>query len=205
VVRILAAEFPEYPFSLKALFTDRQREVLYRLLQSSVSKAEAAYRRVYEENSPVTRFLVAQALPLPRAFMLAAEFVINNDLRIEFDAEDIDIAHARALVNEAAALKVPLDKEGLAFALKRTLERLAQRLATDPDDVRALDALARSATLARSLPISVDLWKVQNSYYQLLQSDYESHSARAAEGSADAAHWVDLFTVVGRQLDVAVP
>ncbi|MEO5509958.1 MAG: DUF3536 domain-containing protein, partial [Longimicrobiales bacterium] len=42
VVRILAAEFPEYPFSLKALFTDRQREVLYRLLQSSVSKAEAA-------------------------------------------------------------------------------------------------------------------------------------------------------------------
>ena len=28
VVRLLATEFPEYPFSLKALFTDRQREVL---------------------------------------------------------------------------------------------------------------------------------------------------------------------------------
>jgi alpha-amylase/alpha-mannosidase (GH57 family) len=205
VVRILAAQFPEYPFSLKALFKDRQREVLYRLLQSSVRKAEAAYRRVYEDNAPFTRFLVTQELPLPRAFMLAAEFVINHDLRAEFDADDIDIAHARALVDEAAALKVPLDREGLAFALKRTLERLAQRLSSNPGDVQTLDALARSATLARSLPVSVDLWKVQNEYYQLLQSEYQSRAGHAADGSAEAAHWVDLFTVVGRQLGVAVP
>jgi alpha-amylase/alpha-mannosidase (GH57 family) len=204
VVRALAANFPEYPFSLKSLFTDRQREVLYRLLQSSVRKAEAAYRRVYEENTPFTRFLVAQDLPLPRAFMLAAEFVINHDLRAEFDAEDIDVEHAQALVADAESLKVPLDKTGLAFALKRTLERLARRVRAEPDELNVLEAFARAATLACALPLSVDLWKVQNDYYELLRSTYEEKSDEARSGAADAVRWVELFKTVGAQLDVAV-
>jgi alpha-amylase/alpha-mannosidase (GH57 family) len=205
VVRLLAVEFPEYPFSLKALFTDRQREVLYRLLQSSVRKAEAAYRRVYRENSPFTGFLIAEDLPLPRAFMLAAEFVINHDLRMEFDAAEIDIAHARALVDEAAALKVPLDREGLAFALKRALERLAEQLSQNPDDLRVLESFARSATLARSLPLNVDLWKVQNQYYEMLGRYYPQRRDQARGGAADAERWVELFTVIGQHLGVAVP
>ncbi len=204
VMRLLATDFPAYPFSLKALFTDRQREVLYRLLQSSVRKAEAAYRRVYQENAPVTRFLVAQGLPLPRAFMLAAEFVINHDLRAGLETDDIDIAGVTSLVDDAAALKVPLDREGLAFALKRSLEQLADSLAERPDDLETLESFARSATLARSLPLSVDLWKVQNKYYKLMRTHYASNDARARAGAADAERWAELFTVVGNQLGLAV-
>jgi alpha-amylase/alpha-mannosidase (GH57 family) len=203
VVRILAAQFPDYPFSLKVLFDERQREVLYRLLQSSVRKAEAAYRRVYQENTPLTRFLVAQDLPLPRAFMLAAEFVINNDLRAELDADDIDVEHARALVAEAASLKVQLDKVGLSFALKRTLERLARRVREQPDDVASLESLAHAAQLARTLPLTVDLWKAQNDYYELL-SQYEKIGEAAGAGDADAKRWVELFKAIGTQLEVAV-
>ena len=204
VVRLLTAQFPVYPFSLKSLFKDRQREVLYRLLQSSVRKAEAAYRQVYQENAPLTRFLVAQDLPLPRAFMLAAEFVINHDLRAEFDAVDIDIAHARALVGEASSLKVPLDKIGLAFALKRTLERLARLLRDQPDEIDTLESLANAAVLANSLPLTVDLWKVQNDYYELLLSQYERQVELSLAGSADASRWVEHFKALGEQLEVAV-
>ena len=203
VVRQLA-HFPEYPFSLKSLFRDRQREVLYRLLQSSVHRAEVAYRRVYQENAPFTRFLVAQDLPLPRAFMLAAEFVLNLDLRIAFDRDDLDIEHARSLLADAASLKVPLDRAGLAFAMKRTLERLAHRVRSAPDDVDTLDAFSRAATLATSLPVSVDLWKVQNVYYELFRNVYPIQLERATAGSTDATRWVDLFTIVGEQLQVAV-
>jgi hypothetical protein len=204
VVRILAAQFPQYPFSLKVLFNDRQRDVLYRLLQSSVRKAGAAYRRVYQENTPLTRFLVAQDLPLPRAFMLAAEFVINNDLRAELEADDIDVEHTRALVEEAVSLKVQLDKVGLSFAVKRTLERLTHRLREHPADTSALDALANAAVLARSLPFSVDLWKVQNDYYELLLAEYKTQAAAAADGDEESIRWVELFTAIGSQLEVAV-
>jgi hypothetical protein len=189
---------------LKSLFTDRQREVLYRLLQSSVRRAEAAYRRVYQENTQFSRFLVAQDLPLPRAFMLAAEFVINNDLRSEFDARDVDTAHTQALLADAASLKVPLDKAGLGFALKRTLETLARDLRDNPDDIATLESLTIAARLARSLPLTVDLWKVQNYYYDLLRSRYESQRDAAREGDEKAVRWIDLFEDLGAQLDVAV-
>jgi hypothetical protein len=205
VVRALTANFPEYPFSLKSLFTDRQREVLYRLLQSSVRRAEAAYRRVYQENTQFTRFLVAQDLPLPRAFMLAAEFVINHDLRAEFDTADIDIPHTQALLADAASLKVPLDKAGLGFALKRTLETLARSLRENPLDIDTLESLTIAARLARALPLSVDLWKVQNYYYEMLRTRFESQSAISQSGDADAARWVKLFEELGAQLEVAVP
>jgi alpha-amylase/alpha-mannosidase (GH57 family) len=203
VVRLLS-NFPEYPFSLKSLFKDRQREVLYRLLQSSVRRAEEAYRRVYQDNTPLTRFLVAQDLPLPRAFTLAAEFVVNHDIRAQFDAEDIDIELAGELVADAAALKIPLDREGLAYALKRTLERLASRLATQPADLHTLETLARAATLARSLPLAVDLWKVQNLYYEMLGTVYRGQTVRAQAGAPDALRWIELFRTVGAQLGVAV-
>jgi hypothetical protein len=67
VVRLLA-NFPEYTFSLKSLFGDRQRQILYRVLESSVTDAKRAYRRLYEDNASLMRFLIAQDLPLPRAF-----------------------------------------------------------------------------------------------------------------------------------------
>src|SRR5687768_4118631 len=103
VVRLLA-NFPQYTFSLKSLFGDRQRQILYRVLESSVADAERAYRRLYEENASLMRFLIAQDLPLPRAFGMAAEFVINRDLRAVLTSREIDVARARSLLDEAKSI-----------------------------------------------------------------------------------------------------
>ena len=203
VVRLLA-HFPEYSFSIKSLFSDRQREVLYRLLQGSVTAAEEAYRRVYEDNLPLTRFLVNQDLPLPRAFTLAAEFVLNQELRTVLESDDIDLDRSQALLGEASALGVKLDLTGLNFAAQRTLERLAEKLRRNPDDTDTLQRVARAATLARSLPLGVDLWRAQNSYYRLLKDVYPDISARARAGDLAAREWTDLFTSVGEQLGMAV-
>jgi alpha-amylase/alpha-mannosidase (GH57 family) len=203
VVRLLA-HFPEYSFSLKSLFSDRQREVLYRLLQGSVKAAEEAYRRVYENNLPLTRFLANQDLPLPRAFTLAAEFVLNQELRTVLESDDVDLERPRALLSEASAIGVTLDLTGLSFALQRTLERLAEQLRRKPEDSTTLQRVARAATLARSLPLGVDLWRAQNSYYRLLKDVYPDFNARARAGDLAAREWIDLFTGVGEQLGMAV-
>jgi hypothetical protein len=139
VMRLLA-NFPEYSFSLKSLFSDRQREVLYRLLQGSVQAAEEAYRRVYENNLPLTRFLVNQDLPLPRAFTLAAEFVLNQELRKVLESDDVDLERPRALLSEASAVGVQLDLTGLSLrapANTRTAGGTAPPSARGRGDARA--------------------------------------------------------------------
>ena len=204
VIRLLA-EFPEYSFSLKSLFADRQRQILYKLLRSSVRQAEATYRRLYRENAALIRFLIDMSLPLPRAFTMAAEFVINRELRRIFEAENPDLERARTLLAEAAELRVPLDDGALSFSLERTLERMAGHVRIRPHDLPALEQLVDVAALARTLPFTVDLWRTQNAFYATVHDTFSGIRARAEEGESGAQRTVPLFRTLGELLSVAVP
>jgi alpha-amylase/alpha-mannosidase (GH57 family) len=204
VVQLLA-EFPEYTFSLKSLFGDRQRSVLSRVLESSLADAENAYRRLYENNASLMRFLIAQDLPLPRAFRMAAEFVLNGDLRAVLTNGDIDMHRARALLEEAEAIRVQLDHEGLSYAVERALQRVATGFLEHPRDLERLEAWAELASLTELLPFDVNLWKSQNVFYDLLKTVYPTVSERAQSGDEMAERWVALFHDLGTLLSVTVP
>jgi alpha-amylase/alpha-mannosidase (GH57 family) len=204
VVRLLA-NFPEYTFSLKSLFGDRQRHILYRVLDASVSDAERAYRRLYEENASLMRFLIAQDLPLPRAFRMAAEFVVNRDLRAVLSRAQPDIVRVRSLLEEAADASVQLDREGLGYAIARALERLALDALEHPGDVERLERWSEMAGLTAPLPFDVNLWQSQNVFYDMLHDVYPTMSERAAADDPVAEQWCRIFTTLGDQLAVAVP
>jgi alpha-amylase/alpha-mannosidase (GH57 family) len=204
VIRLLA-EFPEYSFSIKSLFADRQREILYKLLQASVRQAERAYRGLYRENAGLIRFLIDMQLPLPRAFSMAAEFVINRELRRIFESETPDLQRARTLVTEANELKVTLDEEGLSYVIERTLERLAAAFRHRPHELDALEQLVDVAAFARSLPFSVDLGQTQNHFYGTVHDAFSEIRSRAEAGDRRAQRALPLFRTLGEQLSVAVP
>lgn len=203
VVQLLA-QFPEHTFSLKSLFSDRQREVLDYLLHDSVVDAEAAYREVYERDASLMRFLIDLDARVPRAFLLAAEYVINAELRRAFERDYLDLARARLLMTEAETLRVRLDHAGLAYVVQQTLEQLAIEFERGPDDIATLERLADLAASANALPFEIDRWKVQNLYYGIGQDLYPDRLDRTRTGDADAARWVDLFAAVGKQIGVAI-
>ncbi|MBR9990426.1 MAG: DUF3536 domain-containing protein [Gemmatimonadetes bacterium] len=204
VIRELA-NFPEYTFSLKSLFGDRQRHILYRVLESSVTDAERAYRRLYEENASLIRFLIVQDLPLPRVFRMAAEFVLNRDIRAALSRPDIDLEQVRSLLADADATRVQLDREGLGYVVGISLENMAHELLEQPHDVDLLQAWKELAELTGSLPFDVKLWKSQNVFYELLGTVYPAIRERADAGDTEARRWIDLFTALGEQLSMVVP
>ncbi|MGH7446873.1 MAG: DUF3536 domain-containing protein, partial [Longimicrobiales bacterium] len=203
VVRQLA-NFPEYTFSLKSLFGDRQRQILYRVLESSVNEAEQAYRRLYDDNASLMRFLIAQDLPLPRAFRMAAEFVLNRDIRATLAAPKVDLERARSLLEEAEATRVQLDREGLSYVVGKSLECVAYEILEQPHDLELLVSWADLASLTSALPFDVNLWKSQNVFYELLNTVYPAVRQRAEAGEAEAARWAEVFTAIGEQLTVVV-
>jgi alpha-amylase/alpha-mannosidase (GH57 family) len=204
VVKLLV-NFPEYTFSLKSLFRDRQRAILYRVLESSVAEAERSYRRLYEENASLMRFLIAQDLPLPRVFRMAAEFVLNRDLRAALSGPDIDLDRAHFLLDEAQAIKVQLDREGLGYVVERALELQAQAFLEHPRDLPRLEAWVELARLTEVLPFDVNLWKAQNDFYDLLKTVYPAMRERAETGDDAGQRWIEQFTTLGGLLSVAVP
>jgi alpha-amylase/alpha-mannosidase (GH57 family) len=204
VIRLLDKHFPGNAYSLKSLFRDEQRKILDMVLKSRLAEAEAAYRSVYERHAPLMRFLADLDNPMPMPFVLAAELVLNTDLLRALENPDLDIEWARQLIQQAESAGVELEHEALRFALQDTLVKIAARLQRAPGDMLLLDRTVDAVTLAQGMPFDVDLWKVQNIYYDIAEKAFRGIQARASSGDGSARRWVEQFRHLGALLSVAV-
>ncbi len=204
VIRRLDAQFPQSNFSFKSLFSDTQRRILDRILESTLTEAETAYRELYRNHAPLMRFMSDLGLPLPEAFKTTAEYVLNTDLRKTLAQDPLDLVRVQELLDEVRSSKVELDTKGIGFAMEGSMVRVASQLAEAPDDVEILGTLESLATIARSLSFDVDVWQVQNIYFDLMTRHYPRMRSLAAEGDAQAQQWVGSFIRLGEQLDILV-
>ena len=147
------------------------------------------------------RFLSDLSFPLPKVLEVSAEFVVNSSLRREFAADDPDLDRIRTLMDAARSERIALDSAGLAYVLRKTLDRSFTRLLEAPSDLGLLHRLTRLVELVRTLPFEVSLWKVQNIYYQLLQSVYPI--MRVGEED-EARAWTSQFEQLGELLSFSM-
>jgi hypothetical protein len=196
-------------YSLRSLFRDEQRKILNQISQMTLSEAEAMYRQLYENHTPLLRFLTdlgvpltVLSVPLPRALQTAAEFVINIDLRRALEVELLDPNRIRALMKQAHAWHVVLDTPGLGYLLKGRLEKQAEALQHHPADLDLLRQLVGTADLARELPFEVDLFRVQNVCYEILHNEALAFREQAARGDEEARAWLDQFMALADRLCV---
>jgi hypothetical protein len=80
------------------------------------------------------------------------------------------------------------------------MEQLIAEVAADPPDVDRIQTLERLATLVMPLPMGLNLWKVQNTYWQLLRETAPAFQERANKGEETAMAWLKAFASLGHQL-----
>ncbi|MCL6566037.1 MAG: DUF3536 domain-containing protein [Acidobacteriia bacterium] len=205
VIRLVSESFEPGMYTLKLLFRDEQRRILRKILDSALTEAELAYRQLYQHHAALMNFVTALGLPLPKRLQVAAEIILNSDLRRVLEAEDLSLERANALLDEAWRAGVQLDGPTLEFALRRTIERLARHFRAEPHALERLERLEAAVGLARSLPFSVNLWTAQNLFWEVLQSVFPTMQQRARSGDADSIRWLELFRRLGDNLLVRVP
>jgi alpha-amylase/alpha-mannosidase (GH57 family) len=200
VIRLFDRYFGSTAYSLTSLFRDEQRHILQRILDSTLSEMEGHLRSVYEDHTALLRFLSQSGMPRPQALILAAEFVLNEDLRQALQAEPLDAVHLRELLEQAREDEVPLHGQELGYLASQSLKRALLRVQQNPGDPAALaSALERTATL-HTLPFEVNLWQAQNIWNTLLHSASPPELMRALQDPA----WLDPFLELGRRLDLQV-
>lgn len=77
-------------------------------------------------------------------------------------------------------------------------------LAAAPEDADILKNVLETVTLARSLPFPVDLWKVQNIYWDMRAAVYPRYKNNAVQGDPAAKAWVEAFAALGNDLSIKV-
>ncbi len=200
LIRLMDREFGATHYSLKNLFRDEQRKVLNQILAATRDDVHNTYRLMTDRYAPLMRFLADLRAPTLKPLALATEFVLNSELRRQFESDTLELERVRTLLGECEATKVPLDAQTLAYALKGHLDRLSDQLLKSPEAPDLLGRFTEAADLARNLPFEVSLWKPQNTYSGLRAAVMPDLSRRADTGDETAKAWLERFLVLGERL-----
>jgi hypothetical protein len=199
-ILLLDRHFEGVTYNIRSLFKDEQQRALREILGSAIQDAEGSYRQIYEHHAPLMGFIVDVGARMPRVLSVTAEFVLNAELRREFEKDSPSPENVRMILDAAQRDGVALDGNTLAYVLKRRLDAMGDELAVYPH-TQSLERYREIINVVRSLPFEVDLWKLQNTFYQLLQNIYPEMAHGEDEQSR---RWAQDFAALGEALGVNV-
>jgi len=204
VIRLIDHHLESPSYTLKTLFKDEQRKIINEIIATARDDVESGYRLAIERHLPLMNFLRDLNIPPPGPLQRAAEFNLHADACRALSADRPDLDRVRALLEQAGTQHINIFDAELAYVVKTTLERLTQKLAANPGDVKLLQYLAALAALVRQAPLDLNLWKVQNAYWGMLQSDFPILKQKASEADSGAIKCAKAFLALGEQLNFAV-
>ena len=204
IIRILDRSFERETYSLKSLFRDEQYRILNLILQSELAGVEASYEQIYDAHSSLMHYITGLHVPLPPPFHKAAEFTLNARLRRVFEGIDLDLDQSGNLLKEAKTLGVALDGNMLEYTLHKKLETIAEQWSAAPQDLACLLRLGAAAALLSLLPFKVNLWKVQNIFFEIQQDMLEPTPRWTFDKPEEAGEWVKHFRSLGENLGIRI-
>ena len=203
-IRRMDRYFGESTYSLRSLFRDQLRRVLNRILEASLEGTRFTFRQIYERYGAFMHFLMDLGTPLPEPLPCTADFVLNFNLKLEFEEPEMSPEAVHNIVKEARTLHIALDDAGLEYTLRKRIKKLAQKVCEDPDDLGSLKQLTAAVSLSKEMPFEMNLWSAQNIYFEMLHTALPEMRWKSEHGEEAANEWVGQFIELGRQLSVRV-
>ncbi len=191
-------------YSLRSLFRDQLRRVLNFILERSMEGTRFIFRKTYHHYAALMRFLIDLGIPLPEPLPCTADFALNFNLKLEFEENEISPGSVQNIIDDARYLHIKFDDAGLEYALRKKVERLTHQFREDPDNLDNLKQLSTLVSLGNEMPFQLNLWIVQNAYYEMMRTILPERRWKADRGAEDANEWVTLFVELGRKLSVRV-
>lgn len=204
VTQILDHYFGYCIYSLKFLFRDEQRKVLNLIMKPTLNDAEMVYRRLYKFNAPMIRFLKDTDIPVPQFLSIAANLVVNADLRRTLEQGKFNSAVIDPILKEAELIGTSLNADILGHTLKHRFERMGKRFFDNPVEFELLENLNEAIMILNTLPFHVNLTKIQWFIYKVRQAEYPVILKKAEAGEEDAQKWIDHFTTLCNNLSLVI-
>ena len=204
VVRLMDEGFGTHNYSIWHLFRDERRAFFARALEATLQEVRIEYRKIYEDNYAILQAMNETGVPIPAALRTPLDFTLSQDLAEILAGRELDSEGFKKVLGEMRKWGVQPDGAAHGLSASRRARRLLQELERSPQDQELLEETVGSLELLRSLPVALNLWEAQNSYFRIAQG-YSAEARDQAEGGDEAAAaWVEKFRHLGELLEVRV-
>ena len=204
IIRTMDHHFEHHSYTLWHLFKDEQQKVISEILRASLQEVQTIYRQTVEHHSHFLNFLTEIRAPLPRTLLVAAETVVNADLKKIFEQDLPDIEALDHLINEEVKRwDIQLDTSEIGFKASWKIDALMEQLADDSENVELLELIARLLEIIYPLQLDLNLWKSQNILFVLGQEQYPQQLEKAEQGEETATEWASQYRRLAEYLHVS--
>lgn len=203
VIGLISEHFDHKLYSIQSLFRDEQRRVLKRVIEPALSEVEITFKHMYQHYALLMRFIEELNTPLPESFKITAAYVINLLLREEFSKEQFTAKEITKLLKNAKKAKINLNKLMLSFTFQQTLERIMIDFSKQSHDISNLDNLISGMKIVKKLPFQINLFHIQNHYYELMKTVYPERQTHENDNNGNQ-QWVEKFRNLGELLAIAI-
>ena len=198
--RLFDRDFDSPSFDLPSLFRDQQREVIAKILDTTMEDIESFSQQLYQRNTPLIHYLSSLELDLPPDLLRTVTWVLKNEIQSALEANNFNRKHLKMLFQEAHLLNISLDNEQLALGLQDRVLEMATHWATDPHHQQTLQTFANTTRWVRNLPFPVDLYRIQNLFYRLRKELLPIYQQRKESSSLTDQAWSQTFAMLNNVL-----
>lgn len=203
IIRTFDQQFGDVSYSLFSVFRDQQQAILERILGATLVDIEGQLQHLYEENAPLLRFLNELGARVPASMHMTAQFIVNAKLRHLLESNDLNPERVRHVLHEARDTGISLHHDELQHIFQNVMERKAETLEESPRDADALAELLTVAVVYNDLPFNVNVRRVQNTVYDLIDEPYRDMAAHA-DSDEKAKAWAETFRSVAELLKIRI-
>jgi alpha-amylase/alpha-mannosidase (GH57 family) len=203
VARMIEENF-ENRYSIKDLLRDEQSRILYSILDSNLEEIEVSLREINHHRGPVVRVLKELRVPLPKVLGHTISLMFAKDLLDALSSDKPDLERLKKLIGEVREFTLEIDKETISFVVRQKVDGLMDAVYHNNTDSAVLERTAEFLETVAPLQLQFDLWKAQNTFFEVRDKVYQNIQSRAASGDAQARRWLDEFKRLGEGLKVKV-
>ncbi len=189
-------------FGLAHLFKDTKREVVLRLLDTTLRDLEGILRPWYVREFPLVAAARAMNVPLPPVLSDAVGFLRHRDVYRTLESDEPDLEDLEKFVRQVEEMAFAVDEKTLGAVVSRTIERLMERITRGPDDLLRLQKLDGFLEIIGKVSLPLNLWKSQNRYFYLGKKWIPEMQSRRAAGDDLARIWLECLHRIGKFLNV---
>lgn len=148
------------------------------MIGATLAESEASYRQIYAQQAALVRFMSDCRIPIPKEMKATAEVALNDLLRHALAAPTLDLPEIQGLLDEIHVADAPLHVDALEMIVRRNLEKSCQEFYEAPRDLPALRKCREAVEDAKTLPLPLVLWSIQNRCYAVLEQIYPEMKAQ---------------------------